>query len=78
MTKGQLNISASVPVLIDAAKHIKEHPSIAADSGEPDRDAKHFLQHILNRPSVEMEATQAASLVLGQDAAYFFDRLEYH
>jgi hypothetical protein len=90
MSKSQLDISASAPVLIDAAKHIKaqtlldaakhikEHPSTAADSGERDRDAKHFLQHILNRPSVEMEGTQAASLVLGQDAHYFSDRLEYH
>ena len=55
MSKSQMDISASAPVLIDAAKHIKaqtlldaakhikEHPSTAADSGERDRDAKHFL-----------------------------------
>lgn len=50
-------------IAFEAAKHLRAHPSTAADSGAPDRTAKHFSQRILNA-GTEIAATEAAAINL--------------
>ena len=71
MGKQCIQISASASVLLDAHRHITQYPSTAEDSGEPERNAKHFAQWVLNHADVvELDGTQAAGIVLGHDASY--------
>ena len=70
MGKQCIQIAASASVLLDCQRQITEHPSTAEDSGEPERNAKHFAQSVLNyADAVELDGTQAAGIVLGQDAS---------
>jgi hypothetical protein len=70
MGKQCIQISASASVLLDAHRHINQYPSTAEDSGEPERNAKHFAQWVLNHADVvELDGTQAAGIVLGHDAS---------
>ena len=65
-------------MLIDAHKHIKEFPSGAEDSGEVERTAKHFCQRVINHASMELEAVQAAGLVLGMGSSGSSFYIEYY
>ena len=65
MGKETTEIALASSVLVDAQKSIRDHPSVAEDSGSLGRNAMHFMQRILNSAESEMEATRAASIVLG-------------
>lgn len=68
VTKDSVALNASLALLYDARKHIEAYQSTAEDSGAPQRTARHFLQRILNRTNMELSDTQAAMMLLGNDA----------
>ena len=78
MGKNSTKLSVSVPVLIDALRHVRNYPSTADDRDQPSRVAKYFTQHVINHSAVELEATQAAALVLGIGSSGGSDHIEYH
>ena len=69
MGKDSVNISAAATVLHEADKKVREHPSSADDKLTAERTSKHFCQHVINHSGMELEATQAAGLVLGVKSA---------
>ena len=71
MIKEAYQVSQALSVLCDARKHVAAYPSIAEDSGAPDRTTKHFLQRVLNKSLAELSATQAAAIVLGVPSALY-------
>ena len=78
MGKDAYNISAAATVLHEAHKAVHDHPSSAKDKLTADRTAKHFCQHVVNHAAMELEATQAAGLVLGINSYGSSDPLDYH
>ena len=78
MGKDAYNISASATVLHEAQKAVRANPSSAEDALSADRTAKHFCQYVNNHACMELEATQAAALVLGIDSYGGSDDLDYH
>ena len=78
MGKDAYNISASATVLHEAQKAVRANPSSAEDALSADRTAKHFCQYVNNHACMELEATQAAALVLGIDSYGGSDALDYH
>ena len=77
MTKSAVDICAARSVIVDAHKHIREFPSSAEDSGTVDRSARHFVQSIINKSTMELEAAQAASIVLQQASSTCADTLKF-
>ena len=77
MGKDCVEISAAASFLVDAFEHIKNYPSKAADSGDLERNAKHFVQRVLNHVNMELDATQAAGIVLGQSSSGHSNAIEY-
>ena len=65
-----VQISAAATLLADAHRHVhaEQTRSSADDAGEPQRNAKHFMQRVINASNMELEATQAASIVLGMSS----------
>jgi hypothetical protein len=51
-----------------AAMYQIKYMGKADDSGEADRTARHFAQRALNHAHCELEATQCAGIVLGQNS----------
>ena len=80
MAKDSVQISAAATLLADAHRHIHSEGgrSCAPDTGEASRNAKHFLQRVINSANMELEATQAASIVLGMPSASGSHAIEYH
>ena len=78
MGKDCVQISASASMLIDAMKNIEEHPSTADDTGTQVRRNIHFCQHAINKGCVEMEALQAAGVVLGVHSSGKSDAIQYY
>ena len=76
-TKTTTELSSSASVLAECAKYIQEFPSSAADSTQFERNAKHFAQRVLNTASCELEATQAAGVVLGIPSSKSSDVLAF-
>ena len=79
MGKESVQISAASTVLIDSHKHVHDvrTASTAEDSGEPERNAKHFAQTVINNSNMELEATQAAGIVLGIRSSGGSEHIEY-
>ena len=71
MGKDSVQISAAATLLADAHRHVQDPltKSRAEDADEPQRVAKHYMQHIINSANMEIEATQAAGIVLGMQSA---------
>ena len=78
MGKESVQISAAATLLADAAQHVHDFPSSADDVGQPERNARHYMQHVLNASNMELEATQAAALVLNMSSSTGSHRNEYH
>jgi hypothetical protein len=78
MGKDCVEIAASATMLLDAHKHIKEYPSSAEDTGTFDRLAKHFCQHVINTGNMELEALQAAGVVLNADSSGSSDSIQFY
>ena len=80
MGKDSVQISASATLLAEAHKYVHDPLTMsrAEDAGEPERNAKHYLQHVLNAANMELEATQAAGLVLGMPSSTGSHTNEYH
>jgi hypothetical protein len=78
MGKECVEISACATMLLDAYKHIKEYPSSAEDSDTYDRIAKHFCQRVINKGCMELEALQAAGVVLGIPSSGTSDAIQYY
>lgn len=80
MGKDSVQISASATLLADAHRHIRDPltMSSAEDAGQPERNAKHFMQHVINSANMELEATQAASIVLDMPSSTGSHGHEYH
>ena len=78
MGKMVTQISASASVLKDAHEQIKAFPSGAEDreTDPQGREAKHFVQYVINHSQMELEATQAAGLVLNLSSAGGSDKVE--
>ena len=78
MGKMVVQISASASVLKDAHEQIKAFPSGAEDreTDPQGREAKHFVQYVINHAQMELEATQAAGLVLNLSSAGGSDKVE--
>ena len=77
MTKSAVDICAARSVIVDAHKHIQEFPSSAEDSGTVDRSTRHFVQRIINKSTMELEASQAACIVLQQESSTCADTLKF-
>ena len=79
MGKDSVEISASANVLVEAHNYVRDEltASTANDTGEPERIAKHFAQHVINCSNMELEATQAAGIVLGIASSGGSDNIEY-
>ena len=79
MGKDSVEISASANVLVEAHNYVRDDltASTANDTGEPERIAKHFAQHVINCSNMELEATQAAGIVLGIASSGGSDNIEY-
>ena len=69
MSKNSVEISAATSVLLDAEAHVREYKSRASDSGTAERTARYFAQRVINRASMELEAAQAAAIVLGMKSS---------
>ena len=78
MGKDCVQISASASMLLDAMKNINEYPSSAEDTGTQDRRTIHFCQHAINKGCVEMEALQAAGVVLTIHSSGKSDAIQYY
>ena len=78
MGKDSVNISASASVLHEAHRKVHDHPSSADDKCTAERTSKHFCQHVINHASMELEATQAAGVVLGIKSYGRSDDIDYH
>jgi hypothetical protein len=78
MGKDSVNIKDSAVVFADAAKHVKEYISTADDTGTSQRTAQNLAQRIINKASVELEASQAAGIVLGLRSSNGSETLSYH
>ena len=78
MGKDAVNIKDAAVVLADAANHVKEYVSTADNSGTSTRTAQHLAQRIINKSSIELEASQAAGVVLGVGSSNGSDTLSYH
>ena len=78
MGKDSVNISASASVLHEAHSKVHDHPSSADDKCTAERTSKHFCQHVINHAAMELEATQAAGVVLGIKSYGRSDDLDYH
>ena len=78
MGKDSVNISASASVLHEAHSKVHDHPSSADDKCTAERTSKHFCQHVINHAACELEATQAAGVVLGIKSYGRSDDLDYH
>ena len=48
-------------LLSDARKHVDKYPSVAEDTGQAERTAKHFMQRVLNRVAAELSPEAAAA-----------------
>ena len=81
MTKDNAALSSCLSVIRDSCQYVRDHPSIAEDTGTIVRGGKHFLQRILNSLNglAEISDTQAAASLLGmassncsEDFAYCF------
>lgn len=77
MTKDSVKLNASLSTLVDAKKHVDKWPSTADNSGEPLRNAMHFLQRSHNTVMSEVHDTQAASLLLNYPASMHTERFAY-
>ena len=78
MGKDCVQISASASMLLDALANIDEYPSSAEDTGTEDRRTKHFCQHVINKGCMELEAFQAAGVVLGVKSSGKSDAIQYY
>ncbi|KAJ1622139.1 hypothetical protein T492DRAFT_885747, partial [Pavlovales sp. CCMP2436] len=70
-------ISAAISILLDASKSIREHVSLAADAGTPERNAKHLSQRVLNS-AMELSANLAAAVVLGISSSIHSGMIAFH
>ena len=79
MGKESVGINASAQLLVEAHKHVNDEltASTAEDAGEPERIAKHFMQHVINSSNMELEATQAAGVVLGIGSSGGSENIDY-
>lgn len=71
-------ISASASLLLAAHQKITTYKSTADDSGEDDRNAKHYAQCCINLVNSEMDATFAAGVVLGPTSSIHTDSTSFH
>lgn len=78
MGKMCVEISASSSVFRDALKHVQEHTSAADDRDTEERKTKQFAAWVVNHSQMELEATQAAGLVLGIGSANGSEKTEAH
>lgn len=78
MGKDCVEVAATGSVLLDAHKHVMEHESVAEDAGCEERRAKHFAQRVINHAAMELEAVQAAGLVLGMGSSGGSDKFNYY
>ena len=77
-SKESVEISGVGTTLIDAHAHNKEYTSAAADAGTEEREARRFAQRVINSAAMELEAVQAAGLVLGMGSSGSSHEIEYH
>jgi len=77
LSKEAGELGASLAVMADARRHIKEWGSTARDAGEPARNAQHLMQRTLNKCDVEVASTVGASMLLGHTPDGFTDAFLY-
>ena len=77
-SKESVEISASGSMLLDAHAHNKEYASAAEDAGTEGREARRFAQRVINSAAMELEAVQAAGVVLGMGSSGSSDEIEYY
>jgi hypothetical protein len=67
MSKNGFDINVAIPCIMHAFEHAKKHPSLAADTGDVERSAKHFIQRALNNinGSSEFSQSMVASHLMG-------------
>lgn len=67
MTKSNTGISHSASLILHARRIIEDYPSIAEDTGTPERNAIHLLNRVTNKIScaVEVSSNMAAYALLG-------------
>ena len=76
--KETTEIAVAGPVFLDAQNKVDKYESKAEDKGSEKRRAMNFAHYVLNHASMELAATQAASLVLGHKSGRSSHVLEYH
>lgn len=70
MRKDEQKLNASLVLIRDSLRHVRDYPSTAADSGTDRRTALYFLQNLTNRVNgaKEVPVTMSAAKLLGFDA----------
>jgi len=75
--KNDFKHALSLSVIADSYRRIKDYPSTAEDSGTESRQAKHFVQSVCNKATMELKATQAASVALGHQSSFHSKKLAF-
>ena len=77
-SKPPSELAAAKTVLVDAAMYIKTYPSAAEDTTSYARAARQFAQRVINKSGMELNASQAASIVLGVSDSDGSETYLYH
>ena len=72
LTKDGAEDRVAASVIVEASKHVDVHPSVASNTGEPQRTAQHKLTRIVNSLSAraELSDTQCALALLGASSVF--------
>ena len=72
LTKDGAEDRVAASVIAEASRHVDEHPSRAANVGEPERTAQHKLTRMINSLSAraELSDTQCAMALLGASSVF--------
>lgn len=70
ITKPPVELNESLALLHRAREDIKQHPSIATDTGSTKRTAMHYLTRVVNKlgGTIEVSSHMAAAAILGMPA----------
>ena len=77
LSKSPCDLAHTIPILNAAFNATKKYPSVAEDSGEPQRNAKYLLSKIINKMTgmCEYSQEQVAMALLGMNSYYSIQEL---
>jgi hypothetical protein len=78
MGKESVEINLAANIFVEAHKHVQTYVSKAEDAGTDKRYAMNFAHYVHNHCSVELAATQAASMIIDQPSSRHSHHITYH